>query len=94
MGGGAAPHGRPQVAREDRVGKLENAGQRGLGRKEKQCTDCVAEDRRVFGITGDWSGIAQDPREKTARERCCRFMAAWENERRRRDGKGEGCTWS
>ena len=36
-------------------GELENAGQRGPGGKEKQWTECVAEDRRVFGITEDWS---------------------------------------
>ena len=35
------------------LGELENAGERGLGGKEKEWTDCVAEDRRVFGITED-----------------------------------------
>ena len=33
-------------------GERENAGKRGLGRKEKEWTDCVAEYRRLFGITG------------------------------------------
>ena len=32
--------------------ELENAGQRGSGGK-KDWTDCVAEDCRVFGLTGD-----------------------------------------
>ena len=36
-------------------GQLEKAGKRGPGRKEKECTDCVAENRQVFGITKDWS---------------------------------------
>ena len=34
-------------------GELENTGKRGPREKEKECTDCVAEDRRLFGITGD-----------------------------------------
>ena len=42
-------------------GELENAGKRGSGGKEKEWTDCVAEDRRLFGITGDWSTAALDP---------------------------------
>ena len=43
------------------LGKLENAGQRQPGEKEKEWTDCVAEAHRVFGITGDWSTAALDP---------------------------------
>ena len=31
-------------------GELENAGKRGPGGKEKEWTDCVAEDLRLFGI--------------------------------------------
>ena len=43
-------------------GGLGNAGKRGPGRKEKEWTDCVAEDRRLFGITGNWStAAALDP---------------------------------
>ena len=42
-------------------GELENAGKRGPEGKDKECTDCVAEDRQVFGITGDWSTAALDP---------------------------------
>ena len=34
-------------------GELENAGKRGQGGKEKKWTDCVADDLRLFGITGD-----------------------------------------
>ena len=33
--------------------ELENAGKSGPGGKEKKWTDCVAGDRRVFGVTGD-----------------------------------------
>ena len=33
--------------------QVENAGKRGSGGKEKQWTDCAAEDRRLPGITGD-----------------------------------------
>ena len=34
-------------------GELENAGKRGPGGKEKEWTDCVAGDLRLFGITGE-----------------------------------------
>ena len=33
----------------------------GPGGKEGEWTDCMVEDRRVFGITGDWSAAALDP---------------------------------
>ena len=42
-------------------GELENAGKRGPGGEEKEWTDCMAEGRRLFGITGDWSTAALDP---------------------------------
>ena len=42
-------------------GELENAGKRGPGGKEKEWTDCVADDLRLFGITGDWRTAALDP---------------------------------
>ena len=42
-------------------GELENAGKRGPGGKEKEWTDCVAHDLRLFGITADWSTAALDP---------------------------------
>ncbi|CAM9498388.1 unnamed protein product, partial [Ascophyllum nodosum] len=42
-------------------GELENAGKRGPGGKEKQWTDCVADDLRLFGVTGDWRTAALDP---------------------------------
>ena len=41
-------------------GELGNAGQRGPGGKKKSWTDCVVEDSRVLGITGDWSTFALD----------------------------------
>ncbi|CAM9451335.1 unnamed protein product, partial [Ascophyllum nodosum] len=42
-------------------GELENAGKCGPGGKEKEWTDCVADDLRLFGITVDWSIAALDP---------------------------------
>ena len=38
-------------------GELENAGKRGPRGNEKEWTDCVAEDLRLFGITGDWTTV-------------------------------------
>ena len=63
-------------------GELENAGKRGPGGKEKSWMDCVVEDRRLFGITGDWSTAALDPGVwySTAWEGGCRFMTAWVRE--------------
>ena len=42
----------------------------------------MAEDLRLFGITGDWSTAALDPGVwySTVREGGCRFMAAWAKE--------------
>ena len=42
----------------------------------------MAEDRRLFGITGDWSIAALNPGVwySTVREGGCRFMAAWVKE--------------
>ena len=39
----------------------------------------MAEGRRLFGITGDWSTAALDPGVwySTARAGGCRFKAAW-----------------
>ena len=34
-------------------GELEDTEKRGPGGKEKEWADCVAEDIRLFGITGD-----------------------------------------
>ena len=63
-------------------GELENAGKRGPAGKEKEWTDCVANDLRLFGITGDWSTAALDPEVwySTVHEGGCRFMAAWAKE--------------
>ena len=60
-------------------GELENAEKRGPGGKEKEGTEYVAEDRRLLGITGDWSTAVLDPGVwyGTVCERGCRFMAAW-----------------
>ena len=63
-------------------GELENAGKRGQGGKEKEWTDCVADDIRLFGVTGDWRTVALDPGAwyNTVHEGGCRFMAAWVRE--------------
>ena len=44
--------------------------------------DCVADDLRLFGITGDWSTAALDPGTwySAVHEGSCRFMAAWVKE--------------
>ena len=39
-------------------GELEKAGQHGLGGKVKEWTGYVADDRRVFGNTVNWSTTA------------------------------------
>ena len=59
--------------------ELANAGKRGPRRKEKEWTDCVADDLWLFGITGNWSTVALDPGVwySTVYEGGCRFMAAW-----------------
>ena len=63
-------------------GELENAGKRGPGGKEKEWTDCVADDLRLFGVTGDWKTAAFDPGAwyNTVQKGGCRFMAAWVRE--------------
>ena len=57
--------------------ELENAGQRWT-----QWTDCVADYRWVFGITGDWNAAALVPRAwySTVFEGGCKFNAAWVRE--------------
>ena len=63
-------------------GELESAGKRGPGGEEKEWTDCVADDLRLFGITRDWSTAALDPGVwySAVHEGGCRFMAAWMKE--------------
>ena len=63
-------------------GELENAGKRGPGGKEKEWTDCVVDDLRLFGVTGDWRTAALDPGAwyQTVQGGSCRFMAAWVRE--------------
>ena len=63
-------------------GELEKSGKCGTRLKEKEWTDCVAEDRGLFGITGDKSTAVLDPGVwcSTVREGGCRFMAAWVGE--------------
>ena len=63
-------------------GELENAGKRGSGGKEKEWTDCVADDLRLFGVTGEWRPAALDPGAwyNKVHEGGCRFMAVWVRE--------------
>ena len=44
-------------------GNLEGAGRRGRGGKEKEWTDCVQSEIRVFGIAGDWKATAWEERD-------------------------------
>ena len=52
---------------------------RGQGRKDKEWTDCVQSDIRVFGITGDWKATALEAEVwvETIAEGGRRFMGAW-----------------
>ena len=63
-------------------GELENAGKRGPGGKKKERMNCVADDLRLFGVTGDWRTAALDPGAwyNIVHEGGCRFMAAWMRE--------------
>ena len=36
-------------------GEMENTGKREPGGGEKKWMDCMAEDRWIFGMAGDWS---------------------------------------
>ena len=60
-------------------GEIENAWKRGPVGKEKEWTDCVADDLRLFGITAGWSPAALDPGvwHSTVHEGGCRLMAVW-----------------
>ena len=63
MGRGAHSNGQPQIAQTDHCGDPREQGRRGRGGKEKEWTDCVADDLRLFGI-GDregWKTVALDP---------------------------------
>ena len=56
--------------------------QRGRGGKEKEWTDCVQNDIRAFGITGDWETTALEAEvwvEAVTDDRR-RFMAACKKE--------------
>ena len=64
-------------------GNLEGAVRRGRGGKEKEWTDCVQSDIRVFGIlAGDWKATALKAEVccETVAEGGLRFMAAWRKE--------------
>ena len=63
-GGDSTPHGRQQVTHDNHVGRAGGHGAMcvwGGGGEENKWKDCVAEDHRVLGITGDCSTAALDP---------------------------------
>ena len=61
VGGALLRMGDHRLPKRVMSGELENAGKRGPGGKEKEWTDCVADDLRLFGVTGDWKTTAIDP---------------------------------
>ena len=63
-------------------GNLKDAVRTGGGWKEKEWTDCVQSDIRVFGIAGDWKATALKAEVwvETVTEGGRRFMAAWRKE--------------
>ena len=63
-------------------GGVEGPGQREAGVKEKECTDCVAEDVQAFGIGGEWKAAALERGawDDTVIEGGRRFMAGWREE--------------
>ena len=64
----------------------EDVGRGGIRNNGRK--NCVAEDRRVLGITGDWSTTSLDPGAwyNSVCEGGCWFMAGWVREEKR---KGE-----
>ena len=75
-------HGEVRLPKRVVSRELKNAGKRVLRGKEKERMDCVAENRRLFGITGDWSTTALDPGVwySTVREGGYSCMVAWVKE--------------
>ena len=76
-----------RLPRRIMVETLENPGWRGRGGKEKEWTDCEADDLRLFGI-GDgegWKTVALDPDKwwEVVMEGGRTFMAAWRTEEER-----------
>ena len=76
-----------RLPRRIMVGALENPGRRGRGGKEREWTDCVADDLRLFGI-GDgegWKTVALDPGKwwEVVMEGGRTFMATWRTEEER-----------
>ena len=64
------------------IENLKSAVRRGRGGKEKEWTDCVQSDIRVFGIAGDWNATALKAEVwvETVTDGGRRFMAAWRKE--------------
>ena len=63
-------------------GGMEGPGQHGAGKKEKEWTDCVAEEVGMFGIDGDWKAAALErgAGDDTVFEGGRRFMAGLREE--------------
>ena len=60
---------------------LEGAVRKGRGGKEKEWTDCVQSNIRMFGIAGDWKATALEAAVlfEPVMEGGRRFMTAWRN---------------
>ena len=76
-----------KLPRRIMVGTLENPGRHGRGGKEKEWTDCVTDDLRLFGI-GDgegWKTVALDPGKwwEVVMDGGRTFMVAWRKEEER-----------
>ena len=75
MSGGRLP-------KRNMFGNLEGAVRRKRGGKEKEWTDCVQSDIRMFGITWDWKAMALKVEVwvEAVTEGGRRFMATWREE--------------
>ena len=65
-----------------RKGNIKIMTSRGNPTFYRRYFHCVANDLRLFGVTGDWKPAALDPGAwyNTVQDGGCRFMAAWVRE--------------
>ena len=79
-----------RLPRRIMMGTLENPGRRKRGGKEKEWTDCVADDLRLFGIGNGkgWKYVALDPGKwlEVVMDGRRTFMATWREEEERAAG--------
>ena len=71
-----------RLPKRGHVGRARERGKTWTGGGGEEWTDCVVDDLRLFGVTGDWRTAALDPGAwyNTVQEGGCRFMAAWVRE--------------